>query len=141
MRTLPGLLLFSFLATSLASETCSAAEVLWSRDVEGALRQANQSRQLILMKFTATWCGPYRKMEKETFSNAAVADLVNTTFVPVLVDGDLNKELVRNLKVDAYPAVLLVSPEMVILERLRGYKTPQQLLPILQKVAAAIDSV
>lgn len=136
MRTLPGLLLFSFLATNLASETCPAAEVHWTRDVEGALRQANQSGQLILMKFTATWCGPCRKMEKETFSNPAVAELVNTTFVPVLVDGDLNKELVRNLKVDAYPAVLLVSPQMVILERLRGYKTPQQLLPILQKVAS-----
>ena len=118
------------------SATANADHVNWSSDVEQSLRVANESGQMVLMKFTADWCGYCKKMERETFTKPAVAGLVNRQFVPVLVDADKHKSLVQHLKIKSLPAVLVVSPQMVILKRINGYQTEQKLLPELQQVVA-----
>ncbi|MEQ9408191.1 MAG: thioredoxin family protein [Fuerstiella sp.] len=117
-------------------EPTRAAQVNWSTDVEAALQQANQSGSLVFMKFTADWCGYCKKMERETFSKPAVAELVNQNFVPVLVNADQHKPLVEHLQIRGLPAMLVVSPEMVILEKISGYQTEAKLLPVLQKIVA-----
>lgn len=118
------------------TSSANADQVNWTSDVEGALRTANQSGQLVLMKFTADWCGYCKKMERETFTRPAVASIVNQKFVPVLVDADRHKQLVRHLKIDSLPFTLVVSPQMVILSRVKGYQTESKLMPILQQVVA-----
>ena len=71
-------------------------------------------------------------MEKETFSQPEVAALVNQEFVPVLLDADKNQALMKHLKITGIPALLVVSPEMVILNRMTGFQTKEQLFPKLQ---------
>lgn len=130
----------SFLAALIIAvvpaTAAQAAHVNWSEDEELALQKANQSGQLVLMKFTADWCGYCRKMEKETFTRPAVADIVNRNFVPVLVDADKHKQLVEHLQIEGLPAILVVSPQMVILERIKGYQTEEKLMPTLTAVSA-----
>jgi YHS domain-containing protein len=62
---------------------------------------------------------------------------VNQNFVPVLVDIDKRKDLAKHLKVTRVPAVLIVSPEMIILSRTTGFQPEQKLLPNLKKIVAA----
>ncbi|MEO2018406.1 MAG: thioredoxin family protein [Fuerstiella sp.] len=116
--------------------TGMADHVSWSPNVESALRTANATNRLVLMKFTAEWCGPCKKFERETFSRPAVAQFVNQNFVPVLVDIDKHKELAAHLKITSVPALLIVSPEMIILSRTTGFQTEQKLLPKLHKIVA-----
>ena len=125
---------FAFIALMSVASTVSAAHVNWLTDVETGLQQANGAGRLVLLKFTADWCGYCKKMERETFSRPAVADLVNQQFVPVLVDADKYQTLVKHLKIKGLPAILVVSPDMVILERISGYQTEQKLIPIWNRV-------
>lgn len=121
----------------MAATTLSqAAHVNWMSDVESGLQKANQSGQLVLLKFTADWCGYCKKMERETFTRPEVAELVNQNFVPVLVDADKYQQLVKHLKIKGLPATLIVSPEMVILEQISGYQTAGKLLPVLKTTLA-----
>lgn len=115
-------------------------EVRWNTNVESSLQQANQSGQLVLMKFTADWCVYCKKMERDTFAKPAVAGFVNQNFVPALVDADKHQQLVKHLKIKGLPAILIVSPDMVILERISGYQTEAKLLPTLKRAIATHGS-
>ncbi|MEP3481675.1 MAG: DUF255 domain-containing protein [Fuerstiella sp.] len=130
------LMVFVCGVTMIAGASSAQAQVNWSTDIEGALKSANAQQRLVLMKFTATWCGPCKKMEHVTFGNPAVANVVNQNFVPVLVDGDKHKDLVKHLQVVAFPSLLVVSPDMVILHREKGFRTAQQLIPKLNAIVA-----
>ena len=128
---------FVFTIALLPFSQCRAAEVRWATDVETSLKSANESQRLVLMKFTAEWCGYCKKMERTTFADESVARLVNTRFVPVIVDADEHKDLVTHLKITGLPALLVVSPDMMILERITGYQTADRLLPKLNQALAA----
>lgn len=130
-------LLIAILAFATVTPSLRADQVKWSSDIEGSLRTANESGKLVLMKFTADWCGYCKKMEREVFSRPALASLVNAQFVPVLVDADQHKALVEHLKIEGLPSMLVVSPEMVILERYTGYLPEEKLLPKLQQILVA----
>lgn len=132
--------IFAFIALVSVATTASADHVNWVTDVETGLQQANASGRLVLLKFTADWCGYCKKMERETFTKPAVASLVNQQFVPVLVDADKYQVLVKHLKIKGLPAILVASPDMVILQRISGYQTEDKLLPILNGVLRANQS-
>ena len=135
----PRKLLFGLTLLALFAHGPSASAqqtVNWQTDVEATLRTANQNNQLVLMKFTADWCVYCKKMERETFTRPAVAATVNQSFVPVLVDSDKHKDLVKHLQIKRLPSLLVVSPEMVILKRINGYRTEDKLLPDLSQVIA-----
>ncbi|MCA9050853.1 MAG: thioredoxin family protein, partial [Planctomycetaceae bacterium] len=128
--------LLRIFAVALLLSSADAAQVNWQTDIEQSLAAANASGRLVLMKFTADWCGYCRKMERETFTRPNVAELVNSQFVAVLVDADQHKDLVRHLKISGLPAMLVVSPDMVILNRITGYQTEEKLIPQLRALLA-----
>jgi len=117
-------------------QTPGVAEVNWLADVESALLDSRSSGRLVLMKFTADWCAYCKKMERTTFADPAVIALVNRDLVPVLIDFDKHQDLAAHLKIQGLPALLLIAPDLRIVERISGYHTAPKLLPKLQSVLA-----
>lgn len=117
-----------------------AAEIPWSTNIEDSLQRAAESGQPVLLEFTADWCVFCKKMEKNTFTNADVAERISRDFVAVKVDADENKDLVKNLGIKGLPAILIVSPDLKVIERISGFQTPEALIPKLDAVTAARSS-
>jgi len=75
-------------------------------------------------------------MEKNTFTNADVSQRISRDFVAVRVDADQNKDLVKKLGIKGLPAILIVSPDLKVIQRISGFQTPEVLIPKLDAVTA-----
>src|SRR5262245_12642420 len=65
-----------------------ANNVAWAADYATAEQQAAQSGKPLLLFFTGTWCVPCRIMKRNVWADEQVASLVNTKFIPVMIDMD-----------------------------------------------------
>ena len=128
---------------TLGATVASANEVAWSTNIADSLRRSAAVGKPVLMEFTAGWCVYCKRMEKTTFADPTVVATVGDHFVPVQIDADQYKDLVKQLQIKGLPAILIVSPDLTILERISGFQTPEALLKKLErfkKVSAAPES-
>jgi len=116
------------------------SEIPWSTDIEGSLQRASATGKPVLLEFTASWCVYCKRMEKTTFVDPAVVSFVNERYVAVRVDADQHKQLVTDLAIKGLPAVLVVSPDLKIIERISGFQTPEALLTKLGRLPAGDKS-
>lgn len=141
------LMVFVFLAPS-----SMAQEVQWMSLSEALAAQKVQPKKIFIDVYTV-WCGPCKLYDRNTFSNAKVADFINENFYPVKFNGEGNEVIVykgktysnpkydpakakrRNaphqfsgyLGINAYPTVVFMDESGNLIKRVRGYRTAQQL--------------
>src|SRR5262245_31228866 len=111
----------------LAPGVVQAAPIVWKCNYREALEESAARRLPVLVAIGARWCRHCRKMQAETFCNPAVAERIADHFVPLLIDADQQGELVEKLKVSAFPTVLIISPERMIIGRYSGFQSAAQL--------------
>ena len=127
-------------------DTAVAPDIKWFSYDEG-LAKAKKEGKHIFIDFTAKWCGYCKKMDKTTFIEPDVVNMLNSDFISVKVDGDSEKELdiegykvtEKNLsrmdyKVRGYPTFWFVDPQGTRLGAVSGYQPAANLLSTLQFV-------
>ena len=82
----------------------------WQDDPQQAAARASRESKLVMLHFTADWCGPCQNQKRFVFSNPTVAYAVNESVVPVLVDLDSNRELAAELGVKTIPFDVFLTP-------------------------------
>ena len=113
--------------TLAAGETTGADDSdapRWRRSYKQAAEEARQRRRPILVKITATWCGPCRQMQQLTFTDERVRKRLRRDFVLLELDADEHPQLIADFQIEAYPTTLVVSPELKIVNAFRGF-SPQ----------------
>jgi hypothetical protein len=78
-------------------------------------------------------------MKHGTYSDRAVAATINDRFIALTIDAARPSPLLKDLAVNAYPATFVISPEAVILQRIDGFITPQQMSAHLAKIPLAAN--
>jgi YHS domain-containing protein/thiol-disulfide isomerase/thioredoxin len=115
----------------------SAAELKWGSDLKKAATESQKTGKPILITFTASWCHYCHKLLDETFTDQKVIARVNEYFVPVVLDADENERAVQLLGIEAFPSTVVISPELNVLGRIRGFhpalQMAQQLAPFCKK--------
>lgn len=116
-----------------APETKSG-EITWLEYDDG-LKKAQKENKHVFIDFTAKWCGWCKKMDRETFQEPEVVELINQHFVPVRVDGDSPHELdVEGFKITeknltrsefgvrGFPSFWFLKPDGTKLGKIDGYR-------------------
>jgi thiol-disulfide isomerase/thioredoxin len=77
------------------------------------LTQAKKEHKLIFLDGYATWCGPCKYLQQNVFTQAAVGDYYNKTFINAKIDMEAGEgpSLADKYKVTAYPTLFFIDGE------------------------------
>lgn len=105
--------------------------VVWGKELGAALTLAKSSKRNVLIDFEATWCGPCHTMDQWVWNDVGVAQLINSEYVGIKVDADLQKALVTRLKIVGYPTMMVMDADGKEVRRVDGYQSSKQILDFL----------
>ena len=132
-----GIAAFSLIAT------CADAAVKWSDETyEQILARAKQENKYVFVDFFATWCGPCKRMDEKTFTDAKVQDLLNS-MIPA--DWDAEKDphvaIAKQYKVSAYPTLLVIGPDGKEVDRYLGYMDPADFIKTIDGYRNGVGTI
>lgn len=116
-------------------------------------RQASGTKSKTLISIYTNWCNWCKKMDAETFTHRGVAEYLNEHYNLVQFDAEQRTEITFNgrtygqAKVGTraynelaytllngrmtFPALVFLDEDLKVIQVIPGFKTPQELMPIL----------
>jgi len=101
------LVFLSLLGGGYRTAIAAPAEVAWRTDLPGAKAASLKAGKPILLVFSATWCGPCKAMERDTYPNPGVQAVISK-MVCVHLDIDKNVAEAQAFQVNSIPRILLL---------------------------------
>jgi thioredoxin-related protein len=120
-------------------------ELVWYKYDEG-LAKAEKEKKHPLVHFYTNWCGWCKRMDQTTFSDKAVIEVLNESYVPIKVNGQsgeklrldgkeiTERQLTGQYGVRAYPITWFLKPSGERIAPRRGYVAAEEFLYILNWV-------
>ncbi len=103
----------------------SGSELHWELGLAQALEKATQEHKLVLVYFTASWCGPCKLMDQNTFGDENVQAALSEFVCLRAIE---NKGLESSLGCIAYPSVVVLNGSAQEVRRFTGYRNPRDFL-------------
>ncbi|MBJ2176535.1 thioredoxin family protein [Aureibaculum sp. A20] len=124
--------LFLIVIFLLCSNTVKADN--WIYSLEDAQKLAIATNKLILVDFWASWCGPCKKMDSESWSKDDVKEVMGK-YVTVQIDIDQHRDLAQKYGVKGIPFVFIMDANGEVVYKQMSYIGKSQVIKLLEKYA------
>ena len=131
------MLIRAIVATWALSVVTAAADDAfpWEHDFDTARAISEATGRPIMIDFWATWCGPCKMMNAQTFPDARVIEK-SVAVVPLKLDVDREgKQLAKKYQITAMPTILFINAEGEVQDRLVGARGPEMFAEKLDGVS------
>ncbi|MCW3122091.1 MAG: thioredoxin family protein [Flavipsychrobacter sp.] len=99
------------------------------------LAKAKAEHKPIFLDIYASWCGPCKKLKKESFTDKDAGAYFNDHFISTSFDGEVGDGimLAQKFKIEGYPALFILDEKGNILTTSLGYLTAAELIQFGQQ--------
>jgi len=95
----------------------------------------------IFIDFYTTWCGPCKKMDRTTFMDPTVSEVLNEQFVCLKLnaEADINEDLVQLYRIKSYPTFVFVNQNGELIYKESGYRSAEELRSICENILSFLE--
>ncbi|MEI9925004.1 MAG: DUF255 domain-containing protein [Bradyrhizobium sp.] len=122
------------IAAFAASSSLAGEPVKWSEWGDDLFARATAEKRFVILDLEAVWCHWCHVMEKTTYADAEVGDLLASKYLPVRVDQDANPDLSNRYGDWGWPATIVFAPDGTEIAKIRGYIEPERMQALLKAV-------
>src|ERR1700732_5159280 len=127
------ILAFAF-ASVTASSSFATEPVKWNQWSDDLFSRAVDQRRFVILDLEAVWCHWCHVMEKTTYADPEVIELLTSKYLPVRVDQDANPDLSSRYGDWGWPATIVFGPDGTEIAKIRGYIEPERMQALLKDV-------
>lgn len=117
-------------AAAATKDTSKAAPPIFSDLSLADALAKNTGEHLLIVKFTAEWCGPCKQMDRTTWRDQRVIDWVQQSGTAIQVDVDKRPDDAKSNRISAMPTTIVFKEGKPIQRRV-GFITADQMLTFL----------
>lgn len=122
------------IAALAASPSFAADGPKWSAWDDDLFARAATEKRFVILDLKAVWCHWCHVMEKTTYTNPEVQELLASKFLAVRVDQDANPDLSSRYGDWGWPATIVFGPDGTEIAKIRGYIEPERMQALLKAV-------
>lgn len=111
-----------------------AETVKWNDWGDDLFSRATAEKRFVILDLEAVWCHWCHVMEKTTYADPEVADLLASKYLPVRVDQDANPDLSSRYGDWGWPATIVFGPDGTEIAKIRGYIEPARMQALLKAI-------
>jgi uncharacterized protein len=120
--------------SSAASSSFAAEPLSWNEWRGNLFSRATAEQRFVILDLEAVWCHWCHVMEKITYADPEVAELIGSKYLAVRVDQDANPDLSNRYGDWGWPATIIFGPEGNEIAKIRGYIEPERMRALLKAV-------
>jgi uncharacterized protein YyaL (SSP411 family) len=122
------------MAAAAVSPSFASEPVKWNGWDNDLFARATAEKRFVILDLEAVWCHWCHVMEKTTYADPEVADLLASKYLPVRVDQDANPDLSSRYGDWGWPATIVFGPDGTEIAKIRGYIEPERMQALLKAV-------
>jgi len=122
------------IAAFAASPSSAADGLKWSGWDDELFARATAEKRFVILDLEAVWCHWCHVMEKTTYANPQVQNLLASKYLPVRVDQDANPDLSSRYGDWGWPATIVFGPDGTEIAKIRGYIEPERMQALLKAI-------
>lgn len=103
--------------------------------VEEILAKAQAEKKLIFVDVYTTWCGPCKLLDRTTWKDEKVKEILSSKVVSYKIDAEKGEgpAFAKKYRVSGYPSLLILNSKGELVDRHIGYIHPRQFLAWIDK--------
>ncbi|MEP6837307.1 MAG: DUF255 domain-containing protein, partial [Bradyrhizobium sp.] len=122
------------IAAFVATPSFAADGPKWSGWDDDLFARAATEKRFVILDLEAVWCHWCHVMEKTTYANPEVRELLASKYLPVRVDQDANPDLSSRYGDWGWPATIVFGPDGTEIAKIRGYIEPERMQALLKAI-------
>ncbi len=113
------------------------AELYVFDDFEKARMEASNSGRILIVDYYTDWCGWCKVMDKNTFTDAAIVNYIDSSFVYAKLDAEAESGIPARFKyrINSFPSFTYHSPDGLLIDKRSGYLNPADYMEELKGIA------